>query len=81
MHMTFRFILIYSPLNFISGDLLLVVVISLLECLITQHQSIGAVAYDQVYIIVFPFVTDIQSCGWRYRPGCLKSPVSPKHVI
>eukprot|EP00112_Aurelia_sp_Birch-Aquarium-sp1_P011525 Seg2422.1 transcript_id=Seg2422.1/GoldUCD/mRNA.D3Y31 product="Serine/threonine-protein kinase ATR" protein_id=Seg2422.1/GoldUCD/D3Y31 len=32
-----------------EGDLLLVVVISLLECLITQHQSIGAVAYDQIH--------------------------------
>ena len=36
-------------LSFIfTDDFLLIVVISLLECLVTQHQSIGPVAYDQV---------------------------------
>eukprot|EP00794_Sanderia_malayensis_P008013 gene8012-8872_t len=50
-----------------QDDLLLVVVISLLECVITQRQSIGAVAFDQVKAVARQHNISCQEFMVKYR--------------
>ncbi|XP_065069876.1 serine/threonine-protein kinase ATR-like isoform X2 [Rhopilema esculentum] len=50
-----------------QGDLLLIVVISLLDCLTTQHQSIGPAAYDQIHVVASHHQLKCSEILFKYR--------------